>query len=153
VGNEHGSTPIFGDIANKVLGRVDDVASKSGIPDHLRAGNIHEAERLAELGLEKNTGAWRPSQADIDSAAFDVIVGEPKYTTGGLPKGTIFDATDGGLLEIKGGSSSLSSSYQLRLQTYKALREGQSLTIETTRPINSTFADWLQRWDVNTKTP
>jgi hypothetical protein len=95
----------------------------------------------------------RPSQADINSAAFKVIVGEPQYTSIGLPKGTIFDATKGGLLEIKGGSSPLGSSYQLRLQTYFALKEGENLTIETTRPINPTFNDWLNRWGVTTQNP
>lgn len=107
---------------------------------------MHEADQLAAIGKSKNTDVWRPSQADMDSAAFKVIVGDPKFTPGGLPKGTIFDSLDGGFLEIKGGSSPLSSSYQLRLQTYKALKEGQGPVIQTTRPVNSTFADWFSRW-------
>lgn len=104
-------------VGDDLAGVGDDLASQSGIPDHIRAGQVHEAERLSSLGTTKNTVVWRPSQADIDSAAFKVIVGDAKYTTSGLPKGTIIDATEGGLLEIKGGSSSLSSTYQLRLQT------------------------------------
>jgi filamentous hemagglutinin len=56
------------------------------------------------------------------------------------------DTTAG--VEIKGGSSVLDSSYQLRLMTYRALVTGESLTIKTTRPVNPTFADWLARWGV-----
>jgi hypothetical protein len=77
-----------------------------------------------------------------------VIVGDPKYTRGGLLKGTTLDATEAGLLEIKHGSSVLDSSYQLRLQTFRSLTEGTPYTIRTTRPINPTFRDWLQRWGV-----
>jgi predicted nucleotidyltransferase len=51
VGNEHGSTPIFGDIANKVLGRVDDVASKR-IPQGLTQAQFDDAARL----LRSNAG-------------------------------------------------------------------------------------------------
>lgn len=89
----------------------------------------------------------------MDSAAFKVIVGEPEFTPGGLPKGTIFDGTLGGNLEIKGGSSMLNSTYQLRLQTYRSLKTNTPLTIETTRPINPTFQNWLNRWGVSVARP
>ena len=77
-----------------------------------------------------------------------MIVGEAKYTKGGLLRGTTLDATDAGFLEIKGGTSTLNSTYQLRLQTYRSLIEETPYTIRTTRPVNSTFGDWLQRWGV-----
>jgi len=89
----------------------------------------------------------------MDSAAFKVIVGEPKFTASGLPKGTIFDGTLGGNLEIKGGSSVLDSTYQLRLQTYRSLKTNTWLTIETTRPINPAFQSWLDRWGVSVVKP
>jgi len=89
----------------------------------------------------------------MDSAAFRVIVGEPKFTPGRLPRGTTFDGTLGGNLEIKGGASMLNSSYQLRLQTYRSLKTNTPLTIETTRPINPTFQNWLDRWGVSTVKP
>ena len=36
----------------------------------LEAGTAYEAERLARLGVSKNTITWRPTPADIDGAAF-----------------------------------------------------------------------------------
>ncbi|MCC5842770.1 MAG: hypothetical protein JJU05_00825, partial [Verrucomicrobia bacterium] len=122
-------------------------------PSHLRAGQIHESQQLAQLGLLKNTSVWRPSQVDMESAAFKIIVGPPKFTQGGLPRGIIFDSVQGGFLEIKGGSSPLHSSYQLRLQMYHALKSGQGITIQTTRPVNPTFADWFLRWGGTTTSP
>lgn len=119
----------------------------------LKAGVDFEARQLAELGLPKNTTVWRPTVEQTQSAAFKVIVGEAKYTKGGVLKGTILDATDAGFVELKGGSSVLESSYQLRLQTYRSLIEGQPYTIRTTRPINPTFQDWLQRWGVKVERP
>jgi YD repeat-containing protein len=128
-------------------------AAESVAPKTLEGGVAHEAERLAQLGIPKNNVVWRPGQADFDSAAFKVIVGEPKFTPGGLPKGTIFDGTLGGNMEIKGGSSILDSSYQLRLQTYRSLKTNAPLTIETTRPVNPTFQSWLDRWGVSVVAP
>lgn len=127
--------------------------AESRVPAQLRAGTAHEAERLAQLGAPKNTVTWRPTQADIDSAAFKVIVGKPKYTAGSTPKGTIFDVTQGGLREIKGGTSVLDSSYQLRLQTYYSLKNNLTYTIETARPVNPTFQSWLDRWGVIVEPP
>jgi filamentous hemagglutinin len=86
----------------------------------------------------------------MNSAAFRVIVGEPKFTNSGQPVGTIPDSFG---LEIKGGSSPLTSSYQLRLMTYRALVLDEPLTIFTTRPVNPTFSDWLARWGVNVEEP
>ena len=115
---------------------------------HLAAGVADEAAWLAEIGAPKNTALWRPSAADIDSAAFNVIVGPTKYTAGGKPVGTIFDVTKGGFKEFKSGSSMLDSSYQLRLQTYRSLKTDTPFSIVTTRPVNPTFQQWLDRWGV-----
>jgi hypothetical protein len=114
----------------------------------LKVGVDFEAQKLAELGLPKNNTVWRPTVEQTQSSAFKVIVGDSKYTRGRMLKGTTLDATEGGLLEIKHGSSVLHSSYQLRLQTFRSLTEGTPYTIHTTRPINPTFRDWLQRWGV-----
>jgi hypothetical protein len=65
-----------------------------------------------------------------------------------LLKGTIFDATEAGFLEIKSGASALTSTYQLRLQTYLSVLKSQPYIIRTTRPINPAFGDWLKRWGV-----
>jgi len=65
----------------------------------------------------------------------------------GAPVGTIYDGfSSAGLAEIKTGTSALTSSYQLRLQTYGALINDTPLTIYTSRPLNSTFGEWLTRW-------
>ena len=97
---------------------------------------------------------WRPTPEDIDSAAFKTVVGPAKYTPKGLPVGTSVDVAEaGGSIEIKGGTKVLESSYQLRLQTYHALKTETPLTIRTARPVNPTFADWLSRWGVNVENP
>ena len=126
-------------------------AAVVGSPAHLPAGTAAETQVLKNLGLAKNTPTWRPSPADMDSAAFKVIVGDAKFTRGGLPKGTIFDSVGAGNVEIKSGTTMLESSYQLRLQVYKSLKEGGPMTLRTNRPVNPTFSDWLQRWGVVVK--
>jgi len=123
------------------------------VPTHLEAGRLYEASRLLQMGQPKNTMVWRPTLADIDSATFKVVVGDPRYTPGGQLRGTIYDATEMSLLELKSGSSPLGSNYQLRLQTYGALKAGRPYIIETTRPINSRFAAWLKRWGVEVRAP
>lgn len=130
------------------------VSGRAPVPQQLPAGQAFEAQQLQALKLEKNTVVWRPTQADIDSAAFKVIVGPPKYTPGGQPLGTIFDSTGAGLVEIKGGTSALESSYQLRLQTYYSLKvDPQPYTIVTDRVPNQKFGDWLQRWGATIEKP
>jgi hypothetical protein len=65
-------------------------------------------------------------------------------------RGTPLDAyTANGLAEVKTGLSELSSTYQLRLQTYGALVNEQPLTIYTSRPVNTQFGNWLGRWGVS----
>jgi hypothetical protein len=119
---------------------------KQKVPLQLPAGQAFEAKQLAELGLEKNNRVWRPTIEETNTATFRLIVGEPKYTPKGSLKGTIFDASSNGFLEIKGGTSELVSSYQLRLQVYRSLMTDTKYTIRTTRPVNPTFAEWLERW-------
>jgi hypothetical protein len=126
---------------------------RAGAPAQLSAGQAAEAVRLQSLGIQKNTAVLRPTLEEMNSAAFRVIVGEPGFTPGGLPRGTIFDATQRGLFEYKSGTSPLGSTYQLRLQTYFALRQGASFTIGTSRPVIPTFADWLARWGVKVEGP
>jgi len=145
--------PAEKEAAQELFDELQSTTSKSDIHDgglnHLKAGQKFEEKQLNELGLLKNTEIWRPSQDDINSAAFRTIVGTEKYTQGGQLVGTIIDSAEGRFLEIKGGSSSLESSYQLRLQVYRSLKEGIPLTIRTTRPINPTFRNWLIHWGIN----
>ena len=131
---------------------ADTVAS--GSPPQLVAGRAWEEAELAALGKARNTDVWRPTTADMDSAAFKVIVGPPKFTATGKPVGTAVDiAETSGSIELKGGSKPLESSYQLRLQTYRALTTDTPLVLRTTRSPNPTFADWLQRWGVTVERP
>jgi hypothetical protein len=114
----------------------------------MEAGIKFEARQLTELGLAKNTGVWRPTVAQTQSAVLKVVVGKPKYSLGGQLRGTILDSVETGFLELKHGRSVLGSTYQLRLQTYRALIEGKPLTLRTKRPINPAFREWLIRWGV-----
>ena len=82
-------------------------------------------QRIKEL--EQQLAQARPTPEQVDTATFRAIVGDAKYTPGGQLKGTIFDGVDGGFLEIKGGSSELNSTYQLRLQTYKAIIDNRAV--------------------------
>jgi hypothetical protein len=128
--------------------RAAAVAAESGALNTLRAGQLAEVDQLSAL---ESSGKVRftPTQAQIDSAAFKVIVGDVKYTANGAPVGTIYDASLGaGLGEIKTGSSILDSSYQLCLQPYGALVNDTPFTIYTSRPVNPTFDAWLTRWGV-----
>ncbi|MDR2240738.1 MAG: hypothetical protein LBE33_09875 [Zoogloeaceae bacterium] len=126
-------------------------AAESAAINPLRAGQLAEIEQLNALGSGGKV-AFTPTQAQIDSATFKLIVGDAKYTAQGTPVGTIYDASLGtGLGEIKTGSSVLNSSYQLRLQTYGSLVNDTPFTIFTSRPVNPTFGDWLTRWGVEVK--
>ncbi|OGA00340.1 MAG: hypothetical protein A2Z44_09510 [Betaproteobacteria bacterium RBG_19FT_COMBO_58_11] len=133
------------------------VVANSAVPSALRSGQLYEAEQLANLGVGKNTSIFRPTAEQVDTATFKAIVGDAQYTKGGQLKGTIFDSSPQsgypGYLEIKGGTSELNSTYQLRLQTYKAVTEGQPYTIQTTRPVNPAFQQWLDFWGVNVVKP
>jgi hypothetical protein len=102
-----------------------------------------EAQALQALHLAKNTEVWRPSVEQIGSADFRQIVGEPHYTATGLARGTVLDSVAAGLAEIKSGASVLDSTYQLRLQTYRAHIEKKPLTIYTSRPVDVGFGHWL----------
>jgi RHS repeat-associated protein len=119
----------------------------------MEAGRAFEAAQLADLGVAKNTTVFRPTLADTQSATFKVIVGDPKYTPGGQLRGTILDSTQKGFLEVKGGRSPLGDSYQLRLQTYGALKQSAPYKIRTTRPITREFSEWLRRWGATIEKP
>jgi RHS repeat-associated protein len=114
-------------------------------PAQLAAGMKEELRSLAALGVEKNTAIWRPDKAMMASTLFRVVVGNPKFTMKGRPVGTIIDAAG---LEIKAGTSPLEASYQLRLQVYRSIVTGDSLTILTSRPLTGSFSRYLDRWGV-----
>ena len=123
-----------------------------GSPEALVAGRLAEPGILQALGSSGKV-SFQPTPAQANSAAFRVIVGEPEYTAGGQLVGTVYDGAigNGVLAEIKTGQSVLSSSYQLRLQTYGALVNDTPFSIYTSRPLNNTFNDWLVRWGVDVK--
>ena len=112
-------------------------------PGPLASGQEAEARALEALRLPKNTAVWRPTPAQIASPHFREVVGDPHYTATGLVRGTVLDSVAAGLAEIKSGASVLDSSYQLRLQTYRALEERRPLTIYTSRPVGPDFQRWL----------
>jgi hypothetical protein len=107
------------------------------------SGQAAEALALEALKISKNTAVWRPTPEQIHSLAFKSIVGPPRYTSTGLARGTVLDSVESGFSEIKSGCSTLDTTYQLRLQTYRALVEKQPLTIYTNRPVDVDFGRWL----------
>jgi hypothetical protein len=115
----------------------------NGIPCALASGQAAEALALEALRIAKNTAVWRPTPEQIHSLAFKAVVGRPRYTTTGLARGTVLDSVESGFSEIKSGNSTLDSTYQLRLQTYRSLVEKQPLTIYTNRPVDADFGRWL----------
>lgn len=123
------------------------------MPSQLTAGQAFEADQLSSTGLNKNTTVLRPTSEQVNSATFKAMVGDASYTPGGQLTGTIFDSTDNGYLEIKGGSSPLDTSYQLRLQTYFSVVNNEPYTIMTSRPITSGFQQYLDFWGVNVAPP
>jgi RHS repeat-associated protein len=133
--------------ARAVGSKAETTAANAGSksPPQLIAGQNWEAQQLASAGVPKNTTTWRPTSEQMESAAFNVVVGPAKFTKAGKPIGVIVDSAG---LELKGGSKVLESSYQLRLMTYRSIMTGEALTIRTTRPINPTFESWLNRWGV-----
>ena len=117
-------------------------------PDSMRLGQLVEGPALQTIGSSGKV-TFTPTEDQINSAAFQVIVGEPQYTPSGDPVSTIYGgSTASGPAEIKPGSSVLGSSYQLRLQVYGSLINNQPYTIYTSRPLNPSFSSWLQRWGV-----
>lgn len=117
-------------------------------PPSLVTGQEAEARALGALRLNKNTSVWRPSPEQVQSPEFRQIVGQPLFTARGVARGTVLDSTESGLTEIKSGCSILSSTYQLRLQTYRSVAEEQPLRILTDRPIDIQFGQWLNPWGV-----
>jgi RHS repeat-associated protein len=138
---------------SRALGEAEraEAAAATGSPTQLVDGRAFEAQQLEELGVSKFKGpAWQPSREMMDSAAFHVIVGEPRFTPGGQAVGVIPDSIG---LEIKGGTSPLRTSYQLRLMTYRSHILQEPLTIRTTRPVARSFSGWLGRWGVSVQVP
>ncbi len=117
--------------------------SEARVPPALRSGQAAEAQALGALHIAKNTDVWRPSPEQMESPAFREIVGSPHFTARGLARGTVLDSVEGGLAEIKSGASVLNSTYQLRLQTYRAVVEERPLKIYTNRPVDLEFGQWL----------
>jgi filamentous hemagglutinin len=76
------------------------------VPAELLAGQAAEARQLGLLNLAGNNTVFRPTADQINSAAFNVIVGEARYTPSGLPVGTAFDSLTAGFSEIKTGQVS-----------------------------------------------
>jgi hypothetical protein len=126
-------------------------ASPARPPAPLTSGQAAEARALQALHLPKNTEVWRPSPAQVASPGFREVVGDPHYTATGLVRGTVLDSVAAGLAEIKSGASVLESSYQLRLQTFRALAERRPLTLYTSRPVGSDFRRWLDPHGVAVK--
>lgn len=112
-------------------------------PAALVAGNAVEARTLDALGRHKNKAVWRPSIEQLESDRFRQIVGSPRFTDRGYPRGTVVDSEEGGLAEIKSGATKLGASYQLRLQAFRAQAESQPLKIYTNRPLAEPFSHWL----------
>ncbi len=124
------------------------VLAGGGVPRALRSGQTAEAQALGSLQIAKNTEVWRPSPEQMQSAAFRAIVGSPHFTRRGLARGTILDSVEDGFAEIKTGTSVLNSTYQLRLQTYRAVVEERPFKIYTNRPVDPQFGQWLNPWGV-----
>ncbi|WP_375757800.1 RHS repeat-associated core domain-containing protein [Corallococcus exercitus] len=120
------------------------------VPPQLTAGVLEEAQALKALGSNGKV-TFQPTIEQTESAAFKVIVGEPKLTRQGNLVSTIYDGSSvaSGVAEIKAGRSPLNSSYQLRLQVYGALVNGWNYTLYTSRPINPAFRAFLIRMGVS----
>lgn len=127
------------------------MAWSHAVPNPLAAGQAAEARALEALRLEKNTQVWRPTAEQIGSTDFQRIVGEPRYTSAGLVRGTVLDSVSAGLAEIKSGASPLESTYQLRLQTFRSVVENKPLTLYTSRPPRPGFGRWLDPHKVAVK--
>jgi hypothetical protein len=123
------------------------------VKDAFEAGRQHEARRLAARGVAPNNNVWVPTEAETETATFQAMVGPAKRTKGGRLIGIKFDSTEGGNLEVKGGDSELGSRYQLRLEVYRSVTTQTPLAIDTTRPVNPQFKDWLDFWGVDVTKP
>ncbi len=64
----------------------------SSVPNDMRSGQLAEGPILDSLGSSGKV-PFTPTADQINSAAFNVIVGEPQYTSTGAPVGTIFDGS------------------------------------------------------------
>ena len=134
----HAQHPLLDRALQAVRSLTPSVAS----PVPLRAGRSAETRALSALQREKNRETWRPSAEQVVSPEFKRIVGLPRYTERGFPRGTILDSVEGEFAEIKSGSSALNATYQLRLQAFRAWAEAKPLKIYTNRPVDPEFGRW-----------
>jgi len=111
------------------------------IPPVLAEGRQAELSALQRLQRSKNREVYRPTDEQMKSEDFKLIVGPPRYTERGYAKGTVIDVTEGEWAEIKSGGSPLEPTYQLRLQAYRAHAENRPLHIYTDRPISPQFEE------------
>ncbi len=125
----------------------------AAVTNAFESGRQHEARRLAARGVAPNKTVWVPTEAETETATFQAMVGPAKRTKGGRLVGIKFDSTEGGNLEVKGGDSELGSRYQLRLEVYRSVTTQTPLAIDTTRPVNPQFSDWLDFWGVDVTKP
>lgn len=138
-----GSVDEIDESAAKEGGEATQQGNKQAI---FQSGRNVEAEKLSKLNIHKNNTVFRPSEDDINSAAFNVIVGDAKYIKSGVLKGTIFDSVDGANIEIKSGKSVLSSSYQIRLQLYRSVTTNTQYILRTSSPVTQELQDIITRW-------
>ena len=134
----HGRHPLL----ERALQAVHSLTPSLASPLPLRAGRSEEIRALSALQREKNREIWRPSPEQVESPEFKRIVGLPRYTERGFPRGTILDSVEGEFAEIKSGGSALSTTYQLRLQAFRAWTEARPLKIYTNRPVDPEFERW-----------
>lgn len=134
----HADHPLL----ERALWAVRSLTPSLASPHPLRAGRSAEIRALSALQREKNRTTWRPSPEQVTSPEFKRIVGLPRYTERGFPRGTILDSVEGEFAEIKSGQSALSATYQLRLQAFRAWAEARPLKIYTNRPIDPEFDRW-----------
>ncbi len=140
----HAQHPLL----ERALQAVRSLTPSLASPWPLRAGRSAETRALSALQREKNRETWRPSPEQVVSPEFKRIVGLPRYTERGFPRGTIVDSVEGEFAEIKSGSSTLSATYQLRLQAFRAWAEARPLKIYTNRPVDPEFERWRKPLDV-----
>ncbi len=128
---------------------IQSVAIGKRPPVHLAEGKSGELEILANRGIvDYKQQIFRPDSADINSDLFKEIVGKPKYTKTGMPRGTFRDFEDDfSVEEIKLGKGSLKNSYQLRLQVFKAQKENKQYILTTSRKVDDKLVDFLMKYN------
>jgi Domain of unknown function (DUF4157) len=124
-----------------------ELSKERGIqPGHLPEGTVAEDKELLRRGLTREDKVpWQPGPEIFKDPNFAKIVGLPEYTDEGELVGVILDGPG---LELKSGSSVLTSTYQLRLMVYRSQLLHEPLELCTSRPIAAAFRQWLVRYGV-----